>query len=126
MRPDAPGRPTAIRAGAALLVAGGASADPIVYAVDQTLAMHESGANGEFVTCVDDAGTLLQLPAGSACPALTLRGTITTDGTLGAWEIAEHLVAVALTLSDGTVSVHLDAYEGWLFAEEGLLPGWTP
>jgi hypothetical protein len=127
MRPDAPSSATALGAAAALLaaliVAVGASADPIVYAVNRTWAMHLARANPSFATCVDDAGTLRQVPVGSACPMLTLQGTITTDGTLGAWEISEHLVALDLTLSVGTSSVGLDAFAGWPFAEDGMLLG---
>ena len=123
---DSPSAAASIRAVAVLatlLVSAGSSADPIVYQVDKTLAMHAFNTDNHFVYCNDDAGGLAQVPLGSECPVLTLTGTITTDGTLGGWEITEHLVALDLNLSNGTNSAQLDTFEGWLFAEDGTLFG---
>ena len=76
-----------------------ALADPITYQVHRTLSMILVEPSGFEPFCADEGTPGLMVPP--PCPSYTLSGTITTDGTLGAWGFDDHIIAQALTLSDG-------------------------
>ena len=76
-----------------------ALADPITYEVHRTLSMILVEPSGFEPFCVDQGTPGLMVPP--PCPSYTLSGTITTDGTLGAWGFEDHIIALAITLSDG-------------------------
>lgn len=89
---------TVIRLGVILALSWplAAVADPITYEVHRTLSMIFVEPGG---FCADQGTPGLMVPP--PCPSYTLSGTITTDGTLGPWGFEDHIIGLALTLSDG-------------------------